>query len=229
MSTTLPTWVSWVFSGVGIPVFGFLARRLYSKRRRPQSATTEPQTPKNPVSSALRPNIEFVQSVFSFAQPDRLTGVWFENSTSYPALIVEFRNRPGEMGMQTICCGETTANMVFIPTNGGAQVTVNFACWLGRDVNYAPFNSGQMQRLVVAIDPGNSDIPFVLENSTHAPVIYIGRRHFPPRKPRIKALQLSDNSYTVEITLVDNDTTVFSGKFLYKRETDRTMRMIPIR
>lgn len=229
MITTLPTWVPWVFSGVGIPVIGFLAfigRRLYSSWRKAECAPAEPTTSEIPVSTALLPNIEVVQSVLSFAQPDKLTGVWFENSTSYPALIVEFRNKPGAVGTQTCSCGEATANLVFIPTSGGSQVTSNFGTWVGRDMNYAPFNSGQMQRLIVAVDPGNGNVPFLLENSTHTPVIYIGRRRRPPRIPRIKSIPLSDSSYTVEITLVDHDITIFRGKFLYKWEPDRTMRLI---
>lgn len=153
--------------------------------------------------------------------------MWVENITGCSSLIIEFRNRHGEVGKEAGIAKHVVARLIFTPPNA-KRVVNNAACWLDTVLQHTTIDPGEVRRLVIVTDLNSENCVFTLYNPRKMLPNYFAHASRRERVAPIEPLELSAIPCKVELILVSENRTLFSETYEFRRY-EKVMQLLPVR
>lgn len=185
-------------------------------RAKAQESATQIQVASRPeVTEQSVPRIELleIRSVYLVVTRDKRYKFVENQQPGMSAIIAVFRNRHAGVGQQTASIDDVVARLIYTPKSA-RRLEINAGCWIDEVTQYVDFASGEVKKLIVAVDRKDGGSPSALHNPRKLLPIYYSS--FSAQKERVQHIEshhLSGMPCNVEITLISEDRTLYTGTF----------------
>lgn len=146
-----------------------------------------------------------------------------ERSAGAEAIVAEFRNTLQGVGAKTLTAYAVTAQLTF-RTDKGGQVYVHHGTWIATYPNCAEFRPGKCHGLIV-MTQNSYGVRFALENHNSFDPLTRRRRSGITMLHAPQLVPLPEEVYSVNIALLEGQTTLYQAEFVLASEPDGTMRL----